>query len=250
MLRRLLLSLLPLTCLTGPASADSESRALTLLRNSERLMTADTSRGQYHMEITRPEWNRLLRFDTLADRPNDRFRLDMHEPRKVRGTVFLKIGEQLSMYLPKLKRIIRISPAMMLDAWMGSDFNNQDLLEAGALIDAYEHKITGTEGEGDTTVMVIESTPKDDAAVVWSKLIQRLHPNGRPLSVEFYGSDSKLVRTLNFLDPKKFAERTLPSRWRMVPHDAPGQFTEVFVDALEFNPPLDEALFHPMENQE
>ncbi len=108
---------LPAVLITGagPANADSDPAALELLGKSEQLMRGSGTEGIYRVQIVRPEWQRTLRLKSIDDAVNDRYRLEMLKPRKIKGTVFLKVNGRLSMYLPKLQREIAISPAMMHD---------------------------------------------------------------------------------------------------------------------------------------
>lgn len=223
--------------------AAAESSALALLKRSEALMRGTGTEGTYSVRIIRPDWQRELRLTSIDDAANNRFRLEMLKPRKVKGTVFLKKAGKLTMYLPKLRREIAISPAMMHDPWMGSDFNNQDLLEAAALIDQYQHKILSKEGEGDTAVYTIESTPKPDATVSWIRLEQKIRADGLPLSVHYYCRREDRQRVLRFEAPKELGGRLVPSRWVMQPLTKPDERTVIEVEQMRFGVEPDDALF-------
>ena len=193
----------------------------------------------------RPDWRRTMRFRSQDDRAHDRARMEILEPAKSKGTVFLKVGNKLSMYLPKLRREIGISPAMMLDPWMGSDFNNQDLLEATSFIDDYTHRVIGREGQGDSAVVTIESVPKPQSTVTWARLVQKIRTDGLPLQVDYYDSQGRIVRRLEFKDPGPMGGRVIPTRWVMTPLDRPAQHTEIIMEDVHFNADIPDALFQP-----
>ena len=222
---------------------ESDPEALTLLRQGESTLRSGSSIAVYRMELTRPDWSRTMRFRSHDDRQRDRFRMEILSPRKTRGTLFLKQGAQLSMYLPKLRREIRISPVMMQDPWMGSDFNNQDLLEAGTLIEAYTHRVVAREGTGETQTITIESVPKTGAAVVWDRLVQQVRTDGLPVQVDYVNCDGEVVRRMRFEEFMPLGGRQLPSRWVMTPMDKPGQRTEIVLEEIEFDVPIPTALF-------
>jgi len=241
---------LPATLMLGlltiglPALAqESDPEALALLRQGENALRSGSSMAVYRMELTRPDWSRTMRFRSHDDRQHDRFRMEILSPRKTRGTLFLKQGEQLSMYLPKLRREIRISPVMMQDPWMGSDFNNQDLLEAGSLIEAYTHQVVAREGTGEAQTITIESVPKPGAAVVWGKLVQQVRSHGLPVQVDYVNCEAEVVRRMRFEDVKTLGGRRVPSRWIMIPMDKPGQRTEIVIEEIEFDIPIPASLF-------
>ncbi len=159
-------TLIPLLVTLKVSAAGSDVEAVALLRKSENALRASSSVSVYRMELIRPDWQRTMRFRSHDDRKKNRFRMEILSPRKTRGTLFFKEGNKLSVYLPKLRREVHISPIMMHDPWMGSDFNNQDLLEAGALIDSYTHQVVGREVNTGGEVISIKSVPRSDASVV------------------------------------------------------------------------------------
>jgi len=175
------------------------------LRRSENLLRSGSSIATYRMTVTRPEWSRTMRFLSHDDRPRDRFRMEVLEPSKIKGTLFLKMGNRLSMYLPKLEREIAISPVMMQDPWMGSDFNNQDLLEASALLTSYVHRVVAREGSGSGAVLTIESSPKEGVAVVWGRLRQRVRTDGVPVAVEYLDAQGAVARRVDFDEVRELA---------------------------------------------
>ncbi len=231
--------------LCGAAGVD-DPQALQLLRSSESLMRGAGTEGTYRVRIVRPEWERTLRLKSIDDAQNHRVRMEMLEPRKVRGTIFLKKADRLSMYLPKLRREIAISPAMMQDPWMGSDFNNQDLLEAGALIDSYLHRVVRRDGEGDQSVITIESTPKPDTPVSWMRLEQKIRADGVPVEVRYHCKSGERNRIMRFEEVRTIAGRAIPTRWVMQPLAQPGQHTVIEIEQLHFGVPADDGLFESL----
>lgn len=206
-------------------------------------MRAETSTSVYRIELTRPDWNRTLRFRSHDDRKGHRSRLEILEPRKSKGTLFLRIENKLSMVLPKLRREFAISPAMMLDPWMGSDFNNQDLLEVGALIEDYSHQIIAREANSEFSVITIESRPAPGSKVVWNRLVQRIRADGLPLEVEYFDDEGRALRRLSFHDLKTFGDREIPTRWVMVPLDKDGYQSVIIIENIAFDVEIPDKLF-------
>jgi hypothetical protein len=165
--------------------------------------------------------------------------MEILEPRKAKGTVFLKVDNRLSMYLPKLGREIAISPAMMHDPWMGSDLNNQDLLESSALIDQYQHQVVAHEGE----VVTIESVPKPGAAVSWVRLEQRIRYDGLPLEIRYFCKKGKRNRVMRFEEPAERAGRVIPTRWVMQPNARPDERTIIEVEQIRLDIQASDDLF-------
>ncbi|MEN8168158.1 MAG: outer membrane lipoprotein-sorting protein [Pseudomonadota bacterium] len=240
------IAILILSLLSGIASAtQSDQEALDLLRASEALMRSSATAAEYQIDIIRPDWQRTMLFRSLDDFSNNRFRMEILSPRKTKGTVFLKVDNKLSMYLPKLRKQIAISPAMMQDAWMGSDFNNQDLLETDSVISGYTHKIIKREGQGDTAIITIESTPQPDATVSWLRLEHRLQANGMPLEVSYICKRGIPSRRLTFDSPREMDGRTIPTRWTMESLLEEGKQTTITLKSIDFDTQYSDEAFTP-----
>jgi outer membrane lipoprotein-sorting protein len=222
----------------------SDPQALALLHKSEALMRSDMTVAEYQVDIIRPDWKRTMTFRSHDDPLKDRFRMEILSPRKTKGTIFLKVANTLSMYLPKLERRINISPAMMQDPWMGSDFNNQDLLETDSLIDDYTHKIVNREGTGNQAMITIESIPSPHAKVTWKKLLQRFRADGMPLELEYH-CERRANRRMVFDQFKEMDGRTIPTRWTMTPLDSEGKRTVITLTDIDFDAEYSDSLFTP-----
>jgi outer membrane lipoprotein-sorting protein len=238
-----LLWFLALIPVLAPANA-SDPQAVDLLQKSETLMRSETTVAEYRVEIIRPDWQRTLTFRSHDELRSNRFRMEILSPRKTKGTVFLKVDNTLSMYLPKLERRINISPAMMQDPWMGSDFNNQDLLETDSLVDAYSHKITQREGEGEQAVYTIESTPIPNAKVSWKTLVHRIRADGMPLELS-YRCERKGNRHMVFDQIQEMDGRSIPTRWTMYPDDSETKRTVITLTGIDFDADFDDSVFTP-----
>jgi len=85
---------------------------------------------------------------------------------------------------------------MMSQAWMGSDFSNNDLSKTDSLIDGYIHTITGIRTHDGKKVYLIKSIPKPDAPVVWGMQKLKIREDHVFLAQEFYDEDFKLVKVM------------------------------------------------------
>jgi hypothetical protein len=235
-------------CSSISLADETEQEAVDLLKKTEALMRSSGTVAEYQVDIIRPDWQRTMTFRSHDDIRNNRFRMEILSPRKTKGTVYLKVNNILSMYLPKLRRQINISPAMMQDPWMGSDFNNQDLLETDSLLDQYTHRIVKREGTGNQSVVTIESTPSANATVTWKRLIQRIRADGIPLEME-YQCEKKRNRRMTFDQVREMNGRLIPTRWTMAPLGDPGKNTVITLKSIQFNIPLADELYYPAKGK-
>lgn len=139
---------------------------------------------------------------------------------------------------------------MMSQSWMGSDFTNNDLVKMNSLVEDYTHKILGEENVGGYDCYKIELMPKEDAAVVWGKIVMWIAKNEfYEMKAEFYDEDMKLVNTQTAGDIRQFGDRKLPARMEMVPADKPGNKTILQMENMQFNIDLPDSFFSQQNMQ-
>ncbi len=140
------------TDVAGTASVNGRQ----VVEHIEKLLWGKTSRGRYEMRIVTPHWQRTLKIDMWMQRPEKTF-IRILSPAKEAGTGSLRIGNEMWNYIPKVERIIKIPPSMMLQPWMGSDFSNDDLVKEGSVTRDYTHRIVGREQQGNDSILVVEA---------------------------------------------------------------------------------------------
>ena len=227
----------------GPSDAATTLTGDAIVANVEKRLWGSTSEGEYEMTITTPHWSRTLKLLSWMQRPDKTF-VRILSPKKEAGIGSLRIKNEMWNYLPKIERVIKIPPSMMLQPWMGSDFTNDDLVKESSMVDDYVHRIEATETVGGVAVYRIVSTAKPEAAVVWGKLVYRVRKNDlMPLSQQYYDERGELIKELTFSDVRQMSDRRIPTRWIMKPAKKPGSMTEIRIHKLRFNRPIAESTF-------
>ena len=126
---------------------------------------------------------------------------------------------------------------------MGSDFSNNDISRADDIVDQYNHSILSTTESDGHTVYEIESIPHETAAVVWGKEVLEIRDDYVLLRQRFYDQDGELVKNMESLEISEHDGRMIASRQRMGKVDQPGDWTEITVNAIEFDVDLPDSVF-------
>ena len=135
-------------------------------------------------------------------------------------------------YLPKIDKVIKVPPSLMMGSWMGSDFTNDDLVKQTTLTEEYNLELAETD---DT--YIINLTPRAQTVTVWGRIEYTISKADRiPLNQGFYDDKGDLIRSLVFKDPKMFQGRLIPSVMEMIPLNKEGHKTVIVYDALDFSP--------------
>lgn len=132
----------------------------------------------------------------------------------------------------------------MSQGWMGSDYTNDDLLNEASMVTDYQHSLTGTKKIIDKECYIIELKPKENAPVVWGKMVMWISKSEfMQLKTEFYDEDFKLVKTQTAFDIRQLGGRLIPTRVELIPADKPGHKTIIILDRVEFNQPIPDQFF-------
>lgn len=220
-----------------------EDRAREILDKVDDVFRAESSHAVMQMTVQTEHYKRSLKMESWSQ-GKDQSLVRILEPLKERGTATLKSGKNLYTYLPRTDRTIRLTSGMMQGSWMGSHFTNDDLVKESRLADDYTYKIS-FEGQRDgQPIIEITLSPKEEAAVSWGRIVVTVTADTLlPLQQLYYDEGQELARTMTFSQVKEIGGRTIPTRMRMVPSDAPKEYTQVDYEQIEFGVKLKDATF-------
>ena len=228
--------------LTINVSTANAAEARDIVRKAIDHWRGVSSVGEMTMIIHRPDWERSMSMQTWTQ-GNDKSLVRVTAPRKDRGNGTLMHNNSMWNYSPKVNRVIKIPSSMMGQGWMGSDFSNKDVSRADDIVDQYTHKLIDTRVENGQKIYVIESVPLEEAAVVWGKEALSIREDLILLEQSYYDQEGKLVKKLESLEIGEMGGRVVALRQRMTKVDTPEEWTEMRVDAIQYDAKLDDSLF-------
>ncbi len=224
-------------------SALSAQDAKEIVKKADELIKAKSRYSEVKMSVIKPDWSREMVMKMWALEPDYALIL-ITSPAKDKGMVTLKRKTEVWNWIPGIHRIIKIPPSMMLQSWMGSDFTNDDLVKQSSIVNDYHHKIIGREKYGAYDCYKIEMTPKENANVVWGKIIVWISEKGYlSLRSDYYDEDGYLIKKMIGDRVKRMGGRVIPTRWEMQPVDKPGQKTVMEYLNIKFNVPVKKSFF-------
>ncbi len=191
------------------------------------------------MSITSRGHKRTMKMATWSQGNKKSFVKTLYPP-KDKGITFLSLNNQMWQYVPKIERVIKIPPSMMLQNWMGSDITNDDMVKQSSIVDDYDPKILKKEG----SIVTIELTPTEDAAVVWGKIVSQIDmSNYTNIKDIFYDEDGEAVRIFTYENVQQFGKYHTPTYWRITPVDKKGSFTEIVIEDVKYDTDISEQYF-------
>jgi outer membrane lipoprotein-sorting protein len=160
---------------------------------------------------------------TILKGADDKSRIWFQEPAAVRGQEMLRNAENFWVYMPNLKRSLRLASR---DNFQGGDFNNADVLRANY---AADYDGTVKEDPAKPELWLLEMKAKTpDSAYDSIKLWVLKSPLGVPVRGEYYTSSGKMLRSADFSEVKDFGNgMKRPSHITMRNEIATQRFSEL-----------------------
>lgn len=238
-----LLVLIPRLILAQPTAYEIVKLA------DEKMRGEKSSESTMTMQVIRPGWTRTVGFKSWS--LGTAFSMVLiTAPAKEKGQSFLKRSNEMWNWNPSINRIIKLPPSMLAQGWMGSDFTNDDLLNQSSVVVDYTHTLSGNETVSGKDCYKIFLIPKEDAAVVWGRVVLWISKGDYlQLKAEYYDEDNYLVKTETASDIKIMDGRMIATRFDLVPADKPGNRTQLTLDAIRFNIPMSESFFSQQNMQ-
>jgi len=223
--------MLLLLCLALPALA-TEERAREIIDEMEQLYRGESSDATMTMQVQTPNYDRTMTLSGQSFGKDYGF-FRILGPKKDRGIATLKRDEEMWNYFPKINKVIKVPPSMMMGSWMGSDFTNDDLVKETQLIDTYSLDLIETDDQYKVIL-----TPKEQTVTVWDKIEYIISKDPLlPLSQAFFDEDGNKIRELTFHEPREFDGKLMPSILEMRPLNKEGHLTRIIYDDIKFNAP-------------
>ncbi len=214
-----------------------------IIRRMDNNMRGDASYSEMSMEVVRPRYTRevTMRSWSLGE---DYALIYVTAPARDAGTAFLKRGNEIWNYQPNIDRTVKMPPSMMSQSWMGSDFTNDDLVNASSLVDDYTHTLLGEEEIDGHASYVIEMVPTPENPVVYEKVIQYVSKEHYlPVRTENYDERDNLVNTIHWREYKTMGGRLTPSVMEVIPEDQSDRKTVISTHTADFGIDISERFF-------
>src|SRR5690606_1065734 len=102
----------------SPKGNSAPPSAETIIRQVDELFRSKSSRGSMEMEIRTPNWSRTLKIQLWTRNMDETF-LTIDAPQKDKGVSTLRKGKEMWNYFPKINKVMKVPPSMMMSSWMG-----------------------------------------------------------------------------------------------------------------------------------
>ncbi|MDD2390824.1 MAG: outer membrane lipoprotein-sorting protein [Desulfobacterales bacterium] len=218
--------------------------ATQIIEKSEQAIQGESQIATAEITIKTRRWTRTMKLESYRVRKDKKSFSEILSPRKDAGNRFLMIDQNMWHYVPRLQQTIKISPSMMLQSWMGSDFTNDDIVKESSIVADYTHHMIGNEAVDGHECYKLELIPRPDAAVVWGKIIYYARTSDfLPVREEFYNEHNELKKHLTLSNFQKMGDRIIPVLYKMQTVSKPDRYTLMELESVRFDVPIPETVF-------
>lgn len=225
----------------------TELYALTgkeIIEKADAAIRGNTTKTTYEITIKARRFTRTMTLESYDDKNSKKSFAEILSPPKDKGNRFLLIDQNMWQYVPSIQQTTKISPSMMLDNWMGSDFTNDDIVKESSIVKDYDHQLTGSEIINKDKCYKVELKPRPDSAVVWGKIIYYARESDfLPVREEFYNEHGVMKKVLEYGGYKKMHDRVIPTVYNMKTVSKEDQYTLLKILDAKFNIPVDKKYF-------
>jgi len=212
----------------------------TIIKRLDELYRSDTAYAEMEMTIKTPHWERTLTMKSWSQGMDKTF-IVIDSPPREKGFSTLRKGNEMWNFFPKINKVMKVPPSMMMGSWMGSDFTNDDLVKESTRIKDYHARLLK---EDNHKTCFVEFVPRKETVSLWGKIISEIDKKTLlPISEIFYDEKSQKIRELYFKEVKTFGGKTIPAVMELIPTTKKDHKTIVRYTSAVFDVPLDKETF-------
>ncbi len=231
-----------LILMTAPAMTQTPPAGEDILKRVDENIGSDNKIATSEMIINGRRGSRSIKSKSWIYGEEKSF-TEYLAPAREAGTKMLKLEDQLWTYIPSTDRTIKISGHMLKQSVMGSDLSYEDMMEDPELLNLYDANVIEEETFLDRPCWVLELTAKVEEISYYSRKIWVDKERYVSLKEERFARSGKLLKIFEVKEIRRIQNRWVPTH--MVFKDAlkSGKGTEYFIESIEFNADIPEALF-------
>jgi outer membrane lipoprotein-sorting protein len=164
-------------------------------------------------------------------------------PARDEGTRFLKIRDEMWIYIPTVEKATKIAGHMLRQSMMGSDFSYDDMLENEKLTSLYDIELTGTETIDGRECFVLQLTAKVPEVNYFSRKMWVDKEIYVAVKVELYAKSGKLMKEVSISEFENIGPYRFPTRIRMENKLRKETYTELILKDVELDIRIPDRIF-------
>ena len=186
---------------------------------------------------------RTIRSKTWAEGFDKTFTHYLSPPRE-KDTKMLKLADELWIWSPSADRTIKIAGHMLRQSLMGSDVSYEDFMEDPKLSNSYIVKRSDDDEFDGRSCYILDLKAMEGKEVSYYR--RKLWVDRErflPLKEELYARSGKLLKVFIIKEVFRLEDRWYPKRMTFKDVLIKGEGTEIIIESIELNIPIDAHIF-------
>ncbi len=213
-----------------------------IIRQVDQNQVFETQKGRAVMVIDRDGRKMTKEMVSYGMKEGSRFFVEFLNPED-KGVKYLKIKNELWIYLPDADDIMKISGHMLRQGMMGSDLSYEDMLSDEELEKKYRAELKGEQIVDGVSCYNIELTAKVEDVTYYRQRMLVDKTRMVPLEYDLYAKSGRLLKRFSQSGIRKFGDRYFPTKIEIRDMKRKDSVTRLEYFDLEFDKPLPARLF-------
>jgi outer membrane lipoprotein-sorting protein len=174
---------------------------------------------------------------------DDRSYMEFTAPARDKGTRFLKLANEMWIYIPAVEKSTKIAGHMLRQSLMGSDFSYDDMMENRKLTELYGIELIGDDVVMEKTCFLLELIAKVEDVTYYKRRLWVDKVLYIPMKIELYAKSGKLMKEIDIYDYRRIGERNYPTRITMYNKLRQNTYSEMVIDDITLDEPIPAQVF-------
>lgn len=199
---------------------------------------------EYHATMTISMGNQVREksFEGYAQGEEQAY-MEFTAPARDKGTRFLKLGNEMWMYIPAVEKATKIAGHMLRQSLMGSDFSYDDFTENERMEDLYAIELVGTDSVEGNECFVLDLIAKVDVVTYFKRKLWVTKDTYIPIKAELYAKSGKLMKEITISDFEKIDGHNYPTKIKMVNKLRKDTYTELVLKDITLDAEIPKKIF-------
>ena len=159
------------------------------------------------------------------------------------GQKVLRTANELYLYYPDAEEIIRLQGAALRQSMLGSDISYEDMTEGNDTLSKYEVELKGEEIIDGTLCYVIDMVAKSRNVAYPRQQVWVVKENLVPQQVHYFSKSGKLLKEMRVNKIELIGDKFVITEMTLEDKLKRNSSTELILDKLETDLPLDRSFF-------
>jgi len=234
--------LLLVSCFALTSSAQNYPSGKSILDKVDNNMSSKSRILTAKMEINSTRGTRTMESKSWS-MGSDKSFTEYLAPAREKGTMMLKLDNQLWIYSPSTDRVIQISGHMLRQSVMGSDMSYEDMMTDRPLLEQYKADVTGEEIIDGRKCWVVNLTAIVTDVNYASQKMWVDEERSVPLKVELFAKGGKLLKRIIFSDVQRIQNRWYPKTFLYKDMLKEGKGTKMMIGEMQLEATIPASVF-------